>query len=290
MLKKIAAILSLMLLFMIVIPCYANANGPPQAWDLQIKVYDASPELIYMDVFVLKTLEDINIDIPNPEFFMRYPGLKNSDIINLEIDGYVSYSLYFKDAISNNIAEGRDYFKFAEGHLKKIKTFKIVTLDANGKILKISDTVSLKPKKGFYLAQPPVVYSYINNSCEINFIEGYSYKALILLMSLLRICLSIFIETMIAIPFLIRPIRMIILTNLITQVFISIGLPIVSIFFPYAICLVVFEILIVFIEYFTYIKFAHEPKKVKVFVYTLTANAVSLSLGSLLNALGVFTV
>jgi hypothetical protein len=297
MLKKTAALFTITLLMLVAIPCFASANGPPPDTSITIMVVNPPAEAAYIDILVDKSLKEINAASPNPDVFAAYPIIVNSELVSCDSDGYVSYSLFYEhDAYSNaqflNLEfHQRSGNKFSGAFDFDINSIKIVLLDGSGKILQISDTVVLaQPDDHIHTPTSIVSYDYNSNIAKVKFLVDTSSITFVVMMfmAVFRMLFSTGVEIIIAVPFKIKRIKVLVIVNIITQTIISLGIPIVTMLMSYTVSVVIFEILIYILEFFAYLNFLREPKWKKVLLYTVTANTASLLLGLLLNSMGFF--
>jgi hypothetical protein len=299
--KRLFTILSIALLIMLAVPCFAVANGPPPDSTITIFIQNAPSVAAYVDILVDKTLPEVKYGQPNPAVVTKYPALKDSPLVGLDSNGYVSYSLYYyRDysydydtvytlPISRN--EGNRFSGYPDADIHSIK---IALLEGSGEILRISDVIPLIPDSHLSSVASIVHYDSQSDTAKVHFpidisSEYYSWGMIeLFFIALVRILFSTGIEILIALPFKIKPIWVILVVNLFTQVIISIGIPMLSIQASYFIAVMVFEVFVYVTEFLAYMKFTREPKWRKVLLYTVVSNTSSLVLGLFMNSTGLF--
>lgn len=300
--KRISAVALIVLLLMLILPTNALADSPPPDMTITIKVNHAPAEVAYIDILVKDNLPEVNKTMPNPLISKQYPSLANSELYGCDSGGYVSYSLYYTRPESNNLGSLNDEIKYnhsGQNHFSgvmntDIESIKIVLLNSSGKILRTSEAIQLKPHDNMHdFLTPKVNYDFNTSKAQVQLptisAMGVPLTIIALIFSgLIRIALSTGIEVLVALPFRIKPLRVIVLANIVTQVIISFGIPITTIYASYTLSVILFEILTYLLEFGAYMKFTKEPKWGKVLFYTITANTASLLLGLLLNSAGLF--
>jgi hypothetical protein len=100
-----------------------------------------------------------------------------------------------------------------------------------------------------------------------------------------RIAVSITTETLLALSFEIKPIRKIIAVNALTQIGLISFIRFSGI--PYTTALIIGEVFVYLFEFGVYCLIFKNVSKLKLALYTVTANTVSLAVGLLLNTFRV---
>lgn len=292
--KSKVAIFAVIALFIIFIPCTALADGIPPANMISLMINGYSTDLYYVDILVSNALPNMHYDKPNAEILNAYPFLKNSDLLGLNNDGYSSYSLYYNNPkVDDNINKKGSIFdpKFAwnDDELNSIVNIKIVCINKHGKIIKLSEKISLAPNSKKEFRYGNIDYNFSGNRYKVYFAEydNFFYTIGIILPILIRIFISTAIELFVAVLFRFRPYRVIIVANLASQALLTTGFYLLSSVLSYIVCIILFEMLVVAIEFFIYLKFIKNQKFSTILAYTLAANAASFILGLLLNSFGL---
>lgn len=215
----------------------ALAFAPP--W-LSVKVIHAPSDLEYLDILVPKNLPEIHLDTLNQKVIDDYPDLKNSKLIGLESDGYVSYTLYFDNAYSDLVIRAdHDEHDYAGGQLKLINTLKIAALNDKGELLKISDAISITPDYFHRSGVPTIIYDYSDNSTHISFEKiGFS-DVLIGVLALLIVVIfadliMILVKLLAALLFKLKQIlQVVVIYNVIAQPLVIIIVPLLTVLLPF---------------------------------------------------------
>ncbi len=162
---------------------------------------------------------------------------------------------------------------------------KISLLDENKNVMKTSDAASIVPM-GRNLFAKGVTFDASGTALTVDFFRNYySDISLFMLYTFLIIpAVSTVIETLIAIPFQIKPLRRIVIVNIITQILLIIFIFIFSPDFRYTSAVILGEIIVFVAEYVAYIFLFKNKSKANLSVYTFVANTASLIFGLSLNA------
>lgn len=289
-----------------------SANSPGRATDICVDIYEKPENCIYVDLLVKIDPADKNYAVFNSEYGEKLGLDEKSAIAQYNVDGYKSYTFHFLGAESKNeLIQNENnpdiyYSEFAKDStadgsivntaFNKLQTdypiLKIALIDSTGGIIKISDEFNIVPKRGFFTRH--IYYHVATNSLEVSYYTGffddifYSLKFTIfaLFAGIFRIAFSTGIETLIAIPFKLKPYRKIVIVNLITQIILTTAMALSG--FNYLITLIALEAFVYIAEFISYSFLYKQISKVRILIYTVAANTVSLGLGLLLNYLGFF--
>lgn len=284
--RKIAVIFLTLLFSAALIPVFAKADSPPTPNALRIDACNVPTTVYCFDILIPENLKGVHFGSVNPEFRKAHPELMASELSSYHENGYISYSMYFQNADSSmkpmdSFARGDYYLLFGEGNFSMLQRFKIVAIDRGGNILQISPAVTLKPKYGgFYVY---VSYDYSKNTASPYF---YNKMAGLFFWDFIRILFSVAIETLLAIPFGIRPLRAVAGVNFVSEIILTIGIYCFSLF--YVAALIIFETLVVLIEFFGLMKFSRLPKPLRTAAFVLASNTITLGLGLWINIYGIF--
>ncbi len=112
-----------------------------------------------------------------------------------------------------------------------------------------------------------------------------SYHMPLLLILLLRMILSVVVETAAAIPFKLKPLWKITAVNIVTQIVFIVFMRNISM--PYVSALIIGEIFVYLSEFIAYISLFRTISKWKLAIYTAAANTITLIIGLIMNALHI---
>lgn len=289
-----------------------SADSPGSAREINVYIFEKPENCIYVDLLVKINPTDKNYVAFNSEYGEKLGLDEKSEIAQYNTEGYMSYTFHFLGAASENILIKDEsivdayYSKFAKHSVvdgsidfdafDRLQTdypvLKLALIDSTGRIIKVSDKVSIAPRRGYI--RGPIHYHIATNSVIASqytrLLDGifYSLKFIIfaLFAGIIRIAFSTGIETLIAIPFKLKPYRKIVIVNLITQIILTTDMALSG--FNYLITLIALEAFVYITEFISYSFLYKQISKVRILIYTVVANTVSLGLGLLLNYLGVF--
>jgi hypothetical protein len=272
---------------MVCLPLGVSANSGPPPNYFYYYISNANANVKYADVLIKinpksANYSQFNLDNAKPSFNEKTP------IVAYNEDSYMSLTFHFAKAKSDmSYSGGCSQLVDFRGSISDITpSIKIALLDENGNILKISKEISIisQTKNRFARA---VNYNANGDVPSIRFEDTYNQNyiisAMLILSIFLRMLISVTTETLIAIPFKIKPLYKIIIVNIITQAAL-----IAFVLFsglPYATTMIIGEIVVYASEYLTYIMMFKSVSKSKLAIYTVTANTATLLLGLLFNQL-----
>lgn len=292
---------SIIVLLLLVVPSLTvSANAPPPVFEFFVRIENAPSEAAFVDLLVGfdGRREELYREF-NEESGERYGVTPQSGIAAYNEDGYMS--MLFHNSTAEEVdmrITNRDNVEFyftLDGffHMASITdTFKIAIADENGEIIHISEAINIwegekyadgalyttgityDADSGEYeLRQfPHLVYrdnpaqyqpSYDNT-------EAYVYILVIML-------LSVGVETLIAVPFKIRPLRKVAVVNLITQIVLICIVYLTGLRYFYAVF--IGEAFVYFAECKAYLLMFKSLKKSRIVIYTIVANTVTLLIG-----------
>lgn len=276
----------------------AYADSPPPPNYFYSYVTNADSNVKYTDILIKiskssKRYTDLNTSNAN-----SYGFNSSTPIVAYNKDGYMSISFHCKNVYSekSNQQDDSDMSKLIElnNGYKPINTItdsiKIALLDKKGNILMISDAVSVIPTSNATFPRT-VNYDAQGTTPTVDFAHHYHtiYTDILLIFSvfafLIRMAISIIIETLIAIPFIIRPLWKIIVVNVVTQILLF--ELIASGRLGYTNAVIIGEIFVFVSEFVAYIFLFKHISKPKLALYTVIANTASLAVGLIFNAFHV---
>ncbi|MDR0294669.1 MAG: hypothetical protein LBH91_00515 [Prevotellaceae bacterium] len=225
----------------------------------------------------------------------------NSAIAQYAENGFASFTFHYLGSASNIVlssnANGSDYLyadftRIAndDSQFNNISAnyhvMKIALLDKSGNILKISDVLDINPKKTGYFTGH-LYYDANSGEAKAGYFErsaffGVFYLFLILFIPIVfPIIISIAIELVIALPFRIKPVRKVLIMNIITQIILVVFMSFCRL--PYIQTLIIIEIFVYLSEFGAYTLLFKNISKLRLMLYTIFANTASLAIGILLN-------
>lgn len=305
---KKAAFLLLAFSILFLLSSKTNANSPPPGNEVEIAIDQIPEGCVYADLLVKIRPSHEKYAAFNVEYGSKLGIGEQSEIAKYREDGFTSYTFHFSGAVSDNLIKyesdyGRYIAKFAyytednsgSGYnaLEELRSnspvLRIALLNADGEILDLSDEFSINPQRVFFTGS--VYYSPVNDTIRVSTYQNrlgdiLYFIVAILIAGFLRINFSILIETLIAIPFKLKPYYKIIITNFITQTLLTIAFALSG--FDYLFTLIVIEVLVYVVEFFAYTLMFKKVSKRRILLYTIIANTVTLGFGLLLNQLGIF--
>lgn len=281
----------------------ACADSPPPPNYFYSDVKNAGPNVKYADILIKMDTKDKNYAKLYQYNLAAFYFEKTAPIVAYNKDGYVSISFHCRSGgtESSSILDNRDLENIVElnNGYKPIssmtKMIKIALLDQKGNILKVSDAVSVVPTDNDTYPHS-VDYDARGTKPQVRFEHYYRSPVVkcaaaslpFLIAFFLRMVISTALETVIAIPFKIKPLWKIILVNIITQTmlftFVTTGI------LRYAGAVAVGEAAAFVIEFWAYVVLYRQISKSKLAFYTIIANSSSLAVGLVLNVLHILTV
>jgi len=245
----------------LLVPLAAHANAPAPPGYFSIQVNNAPTNAKYVELF----LQDP--DTSNYVLFGTSPLLPDTADFSME-----SYNQPIDQYTSN---------------------IKISLLDSGKVVIQTSDPASVVPpsaamfaSSAAYDAQSGALTVYFANYAMYDHSSGtpvISISSALLLAIFARMLISTTFETLIAVPFKIRPLWKIICVNIVTQLLLLLFVYLSGL--NYVSAVILGEIAVFVVEYIAYILLYKQVSKARLAVYTLVANGASLGLGLLFNVL-----
>lgn len=306
--KTVFLLLVLSILFLL--PFETSANSPKPGTKVEIAIDQIPEGSVFADLLVKIDPSNEKYVAFNSEYGSSLGLDEHSEIATYNENGFTSYTFHFSGAVSENLLK----YVTGAGHVAKFAYYtedsndsffstlneleryspilKLALLDEEGEILEISDEFNIVPDKGYFLGY--IQYSPANDSITVSvhtntfshIFDGIGFILALLIAGFMRITFSIIAETLIAIPFRLKPYYRIIITNLVTQIILTLAFALSG--FNYLIILIIIEVLVYIAEFIVYTILFKEVSKLKLLVYTIVANTVTLGFGLLLNELGIF--
>nr|WP_319490016.1 hypothetical protein [uncultured Caproiciproducens sp.] len=278
---------------------YANSPAPPSYF--YAYVTNTNSNVKYMDILVKLSKESEYYSDLNSSNVNAYGFNSSTPIVAYNKDGYMSISFHCKDIKTMQSILQEDFGMYKDIQLDNSSnpistitdSIRIALLDENGNIIKVSNVVSVMPTSNDTFPRE-VRYDASSATPIVNFTPYYHSHMVgngilsvsFILAFLFRMAISTTIETLIAIPFKIRPLWKIIVTNIATQIMLFAF--ILSNTQGYANAVIVGEIFVFISEFVAYIFLFKHISKRKIAVYTAIANTTSLAIGLIFNSFHIF--
>jgi hypothetical protein len=220
------------------------------------------------------------MDYINQYILENHPLLADSALAKLDSDGYVSLSLYYGAAAAGvKRFSNETSWSYRNGYLN-FTSLKIVTLDGDGEILKISEVFTIKETSGAIA----IKYHYKDNIVEVTYPPDTMALALfgtLLFVGIIpvvgQVILSVVAKTLVALPFRVKPFWLVPIIALVSQIMATFTAPFIFVSLPYMEAAVAAVALFVSVaEYLVYRVTTARPKGVKLVVFVLVANLASI--------------
>jgi hypothetical protein len=299
--KKSLTIALFISILILLFPIIAHADSPAPPLSVNISVTNAPDTVAYYDLLVPANMPWMKAGKINLKFMALHPEMAGSQLANYNDSGFISYTMYFQaDDILNSNPDfpkilhhdaqtynsrsfpAYDSVSFPETRYNAVSQFMIAAVDSNGNILKISpmyntDKIRIGMITGF-------TFDYQQNTVQANTTGEFGFYLALFLLGGFRIGYSVLIEMLIAVPFKIRPLSLVAILNVFSEIVLTAGMFIFSIFgISYVQSLILFEALVLLIEFLGFIKFTKNISKGRITLYVFAANAASLAFGLWLN-------
>jgi len=300
---KILIMFFVVAFFLFIVPvsvAYADSPAPPSYFYAYVTNTDNNVK--YIDVLVKFSKGSSYYSDLNSSNVKACGFNSSTPIVSYNQDGYRSISFHSK-GINTMPSTSPGEFGICkdielDNNSNSISTItdsiRIALLDKSGNILKVSNVVSVVPTSNdtfprevrydARIATPIVNFTpyYHGGFMAGNVIPSVSF----ILAFLFRMAISTTIETLIAIPFQIKPLWKIIVTNIATQIMLF--ALIVSDTQGYTNAVIIGEIIVFISEFVAYIFLFKHISKRKIAVYTAIANTISLAVGLIFNSFHIF--
>ena len=267
-----------------------SANAPAPLSYFYCSLENAPADAVYFDILIEITPQDEEYSAFNSQ---QNAISADSQIALYNEDGYMSLSFHYKKLEYADMEIIYPYFRmdyYNQSIDKVSQTIKVALLDRNGNILQISDAISTTPETTDEFAYM-LTYNADETAPTLQFSHYYKgsshpfYFFLLLPIALLRMALSIGAETLVAIPFKMRPLWKVPVVNTATQIILIIFMMFSGI--PYLTALIIGEVFVYISEFIVYIVLYKSIPKWKIAAYTITANTITLIMGLLMNAYNI---
>ena len=271
--KTLFFILALMIFSFLITPLYtAYADSPPPPSYFYSYVSKADSNVKYTEILVKISKSSKYYTDLNTSNSAAYGFNKSTPIVAYNQDGYVSVSFHYIKVhadpsiltADSRICEIIELTTSGQPINTLTDSIKIALLDKSGNVLKVSNAVSVKPTANNTFPRT-VKYDAGSTTPSIEFEKYYGTNhgtssaasgtyyltAFMLLAFFIRMIISTGIETLIAIPYKIKPLWKIIVVNIITQVLLFSFIAFAGL--GYTVAVIAGEILVYISEYVAYI-------------------------------------
>ena len=284
------------------VPFNVSANAPPPSPWLSFYLKNLPSNIVNADLL-------IEINPSNPRYVsVNMQNLEQnnisaeSEIVLYNADGFMSFTFHYKDAVSlvevygdhgkgrMNKSEGIGYIVFCrdaeynifhtqfEDLKKNFQTFRLVFFDENGTIISVSNDFSLPKARNLFVIQNTLTYDYETNNIYVSSHINPWFILISLCTIAFYVTLSVLIEFIVAIVFRFKgkALTFVVFTNMITQL--SMRVAYVFLPLPHLFSVILLEFFVYSSEFFIYRKskaMANE-KTMKILIYTVVANTLSL--------------
>ena len=268
------------------LPLTAYANSPPPPSHFYVQIDNPPENAVYADILIKLDAQSDGYTPFNSGNGTRQGITAESEIVRYGHDGYVSLSFRYDKVYSDIKLENFIYFEMnpASQSIDKItESLKVALLDKDGNILQISPPINTTPPSNQFARE--LIYDADGTLFEIRFNDFYRGSVNLLFPIFLlvfgRMLLSIGVETLIAVPFKIKPLRKIAIVNFITQIALIAFICFSGLNYIYAV--IVGEIFVYLSEGAAYMLMFKSVKKTRIIIYTITANTATLIIGLMMN-------
>jgi hypothetical protein len=294
--KRLFSILVIVILASFFTPlfvAYADSPAPPSYFYSYATNTDSNVK--YTDILIkISTSNKYYTDL-NTSNAVTYGFNSSTPIVAYNQNGYVSISFHCKNIKSypsisrDSVMSGIIQLDNSNKPISTItKSIKIALLDKDGNVLKVSDAVSVLsttnntfPRRVDYDASSTTPNIEFEQYYRGYLVSAINLSALVILAFLIRMVISTVIETLIAIPFKIRPLWKIVIVNIATQILLFALITFSGL--SYANAIIIGEIFVFISEFVAYILLFKYISKPKLALYTVIANTSSLSIGLIFN-------
>ena len=289
--KKHILFFTILILLFSLFPVTVYANSPPPPSYFYVEVANPPENAVFVDILIEIDAQSDGYTAFNTENGRRHGITAESEIAEYNQDGYMSLAYHYDGVWAESQLGYVSLFEMYPSTLsldKITKTLKIALLDREGNIIQTSRPIDITPP-GKQFART-LIYDANEALTEIGF-EVFYRSSIFFLFSFFgviigRMLLSVGVETLIAIPFAIRPLRKIILVNCITQIALITFMSFSGL--TYITALIIGEIFVYLSECAAYMMMFKSVTKTKIIVYTAVANTATLIMGLLMNSFHIF--
>ena len=272
----------------------ANAPAPPSYF--YCTAQNAPEGTVYMDILI--ELDPQNNQYTEFNIGNAPNGINaESPIAAYNEDGYMSLSFHYAGVSSDMEVESPLFRMGSVGQSidNVSKTVKAVFLDKDGNILKISEVVDTTPSDSGKFAYG-LTYDAEMDAPELTFVTFYKgnngepyhggWLAIpLFFLLIIRAVLSVGCETLIALPFGLKPVWKVAAVNAVTQIILIVFM--LNCGLTYIAALIIAEAFVYIAELIAYLLMFRNVPKWKTLVYTVTANTLTLIMGLIMNVFAI---
>ncbi len=272
-----------------------SANSPPPSPDLVVDLIGKPAENVaFVDILIPLAADAAEYSEYNPAAEGKFPFGRDSEIVQYNKDGFISYTFHYDGAKSTIGFEKAPYssalyVRFENGSEnlgKAVDSFKVAFLSAEGDAIYVSDVVQIADTFTGYFTGGVTIHAKTMQIVDDGFFVSPYMILFLPFRAIPRVAFSVLIEVLIAMLFKIRPLRKVVVLNCITQFVLTIFMMTVP--FSYWLSVLVGEVAVYLAEGIAMPRLYKNIEKKKLILYVLVANTATLCLGLLLNCFGIF--
>lgn len=293
-------VLCIILVCSLSVPVFANAPDYPDYFNVIIT--NLPEEAVYADLLIRIDENDPNYTPFQPSDLGEDEAVL-ADIIDYSEDGYSSFTLHYKNAVSDNKLEKKLYSVYSDDYLvtfcggygygsaysqykdilNNYRKVKIALLDEDFKIIAVSEEADLSNISLVNAFTGYMYYDVSDNSLEAEMYEPPLFVLIGGFLSMVVMFFSVGIEVLAALIFGFRKKQLlpILIANVCTQAAMRLLYCVIPL--SYWLETLILEFLIYLVEFLIYKKFIKEADTKKILIYTIVANTVTLLLGLAFN-------
>ena len=283
--KFVFGIVIAMTLIAFAMPVYANSPAP--ADHLRISIINKPENIVFVDLLIKIDSNDENYVSLNKQNLELNEFTNDAEILTFNDLGFESFTFHYKNANSNIKLYTNNCVDFCKGfennaHLTQYEDLltnynlvKLAFLNDNGDVVFVSEELNLPKENFFKIFRGFIEYEFGTGLIYISEdISAYSILAV-----LIFIAFSAGLEVLTATVFRFKEnqIGIVAVVNVITQIFMRLLYLILP--FTYLVSTIVLETFIYLGEFLLYKKLFKNENILKLLIYTIIANTISLVFG-----------
>lgn len=300
--KKRFRILTLaltLILLTCMMPLTVSANSPPPPPHYMFQLTNLPEGAAYVDLL-------IPLETHNEKYVEFDPGKlpngfsSDAEILSYCENGYRSYTFHYLDAVSAPLLneEGQVFFfvdaQYVKDYSGKAQDFhreeiydlgriRLAVLDRSGNILHVSPVLTLTSRDYFSYLDNDLYYDAETREFRVEYLEKFSAPGWYVVLAFIGMVVTCITELFLAMLFCLLKgnIGTIFLTNCTSQILMHTAyLSLYSVvFWKYSQLVILLEVLVYVGEYLWYARKMPSTSRLRVLLYTITANTASLLLG-----------
>lgn len=276
-------------------PIPVSANSPVPGSGILIEFDKKLPdEVAFVDLLIPLAADSADYEEYNSNNGNKYGIARDSQVVNYDDGGFVSYAFHFAGASSGMVIEGPEYgtyyhcaFETGLDDLEgKVGAVKVAFLNDKGAILHVTESIQISSTLTGYFTG---IIKIDPATFEVTDTGHYTSPWMVILLPfriIPRVAFSVLTETFIAYLFKITPLKKVVLLNIATQFALTLFMTTTSM--DYWRSLIIGETAVYLIEGIVLLLMYKEIKKGRLLLFVLVANTVTLCFGLLLNYMGAF--